>query len=672
MSNVYLKAYRIPSAEMGADNPLPDIKNNTYIHAQIDTTAAVTEAERKRIGTGMIPTLLPYTMQDHYDRCRRDKDYQAVIVENNYLRAVFLPELGGRLWSLIDKETNRELLYRNPVFQPGNLALRNAWFSGGVEFNVSIKGHNPLTCSPMFAQKITMDDGSEGVRMYEYERIRKVAYHIDAWIPKDSRMLYIRPCIENQNEKEVWMYWWSNIAVPQTQKTRVIVPADAMFINYFGNDHYILDSVNTTPYAGDVDASYPMEVKQSRDFFFKIPEQERKWIAAVDKDGQGLLQCSTKELIGRKLFVWGDCPAGKNWNRFLSDGSNEGYIEIQAGLAYTQLEHIPMPAGKIWSWVEAYGAITVPAQKAHGQWTEAKKAVEADLDSRFPQGVQAMLQKKQEVKAQPGELLTTGSGWGALEDMIRRSDGQKPLSEVCRFPEDAITPVQAEWVTLLKENKFPEASPADAPKGYLVDAQWKYRLEKAMEKEENRHWYSWMHLGVMEYAGGNINAARHCMEQSLACTPNAWAARNLAMLWKNEFRDLNKALCYIRMAVSMNQTCRAILLDAAAIFLAAGKADEWLAVYHGLSEELKNNGRLRFNCALAHMQKKDYPQAAKYLNAQLEMPDIKEGDTAITDVWQELYSNIVAQELQTQDPELIDRTVREKYPLGQLDFKFHS
>ena len=106
--------------------------------------------------------------------------------------------------------------------------------------------------------------------------------------------------------------------------------------------------------------------------------------------------------------------------------------------------------------------------------------------------------------------------------------------------------------------------------------------------------------------------------------------------------------------------------------MAAGKADEWLAVYHGLSEELKNNGRLRFNCALAHMQKKAYPQAAKYLNAQLEMPDIKEGDTAITDVWQELYSNIVAQELQTQDPELIDRTVREKYPLGQLDFKFHS
>lgn len=109
----------------------------------------------------MISTMLPYCQQDGYNRDREEKVFKSVVIENEYLKAVFLPELGGRLWSLVDKTRDRELLYCNPVFQPGNLALRNAWFSGGVEFNVSIKGHNPLTCDPLFAQKITMPDKQE-------------------------------------------------------------------------------------------------------------------------------------------------------------------------------------------------------------------------------------------------------------------------------------------------------------------------------------------------------------------------------------------------------------------------------------------------------------------------------------------------------------------------------
>lgn len=276
--------------------------------------------------------MLPYCQQDGYNRDREEKVFKSVVIENEYLKAVFLPELGGRLWSLVDKTRDRELLYCNPVFQPGNLALRNAWFSGGVEFNVSIKGHNPLTCDPLFAQKITMPDGSEGMRMFEYERIRGVVYSIDVWIPKGAKYLYIRPRLENKTGKEIWMYWWSNIAVPAYEKTRVIVPANNTFINYFGNDHYILD-YSKHPNALDTDISYPENIGRSLDFFYHIPDEKDKWIAAVDKNGYGLLQCSSPELKGRKLFVWGEGKGGRNWNQYLSDGSNDGYIEIQAGLA---------------------------------------------------------------------------------------------------------------------------------------------------------------------------------------------------------------------------------------------------------------------------------------------------------------------------------------------------
>ena len=127
-----------PAAGMGEENPLADIGNIEYIHAGYEVTAQISEKEKGRIGRGMIGTILPYTIQDNFNRVRVPRRFHAAIVENEYLRATFLPELGGRLWSLYDKEHGKELLYVNPVFQPANLAIRNAWFSGGVEFNVGI------------------------------------------------------------------------------------------------------------------------------------------------------------------------------------------------------------------------------------------------------------------------------------------------------------------------------------------------------------------------------------------------------------------------------------------------------------------------------------------------------------------------------------------------------
>src|SRR6185312_15830011 len=112
-------------------------------------------------------SILPYRLQDQYDRQRSPRPFKSIVLENDHLRAVFLPELGGRLWSLIHKPTNRELLFVNPVFQPANLAVRDAWFSGGVEWNVSIIGHCPFTCASLFAARVMRDDGTPMLRMYE-------------------------------------------------------------------------------------------------------------------------------------------------------------------------------------------------------------------------------------------------------------------------------------------------------------------------------------------------------------------------------------------------------------------------------------------------------------------------------------------------------------------------
>ena len=151
MTTLSFEPYEIMSASLGEENPMPDLKNVSYIHATYKLSDKLDEDDRKHMGKGMVKTILPYLNEDGYNRDLKPRKFNAAIMENDKLKAVFLPELGGRLWSLYHKEEKRELLFVNKVYQPGNLGIRNAWFSGGVEWNVGIKGHNPLTCDPLFA-----------------------------------------------------------------------------------------------------------------------------------------------------------------------------------------------------------------------------------------------------------------------------------------------------------------------------------------------------------------------------------------------------------------------------------------------------------------------------------------------------------------------------------------
>ena len=266
---------------------------------------------------------------------------------------------------------DRQLLYSNPVVQPANLALRNAWFSGGVEWNIGTRGHSPTTMDTLHAAIVEGPGGDPVLRLWEWERIRGVVFQIDLWMPSSSAVLLARTRIRNVNDMATPMYWWTNAAITVSADTRVIAPATRAFRTEYPSGL----RVTGVPDDGDGDVTFPASQANAADFFFDVAAQQRPWIVAVGGDGAGTAHVSTAALRGRKLFVWGTGRGGRRWQQWLSHGGDEVYAEIQGGLAPTQFEHVTMPARAECSWTEAFGAISVDATRSHGgDWDEAVAA----------------------------------------------------------------------------------------------------------------------------------------------------------------------------------------------------------------------------------------------------------------------------------------------------------
>ena len=645
----------MPAASLGQDSALADIHVNSYIRAPITVGEHISAEDAKYIGKGMISTLLPYRISDGYDRNRTERAFLGAVLENAQLRAVFLPELGGRLWSLVDKRTGRELLYKNDVFQPANLALRNAWFSGGVEWNVGIKGHNPLTCAPLFTRRAKNKNGDDVLRMYEYERIRGVVYLIEATLKEDALLVNIT--IENRQKKDTYMYWWSNIAVPETDKTRVLAPCEDTFFCAYTDGGYFLDKA-AMPYVEGRDITYAVNSPRSRDFFFDIPDKQDKWVAALDREGQGLLQFSDATLRGRKLFVWGNHQGGRHWNEWLSDRAG-AYIEIQAGLLKTQMEHFLMKAESVISWQECYLAVAVDPSVAHGDFKTATDTVKRIVNEK-----KTLLSKDAfDVLSQEPPVLY-GSGFGALEERLRG----EPISTLCEFFEDSMGYPERDWLALLEGGTLPTHAQTEPPPSYAVGKEWLMLLSQRTDRD-----YYWENqLGLLLYAEGEIEGARAAFGRSHSMMPNAWALRNLAMIEKNIDGDAATASAHLEKALALLPDYRPLAVECGETFLRAGLCHEWVALYQSLPERIRAHGRIRMLLGAAYARIGEPEKAAQIICDGLVVDDIKEGEYALSSIWIEIYRGMLARERGCAESALSDTDVLAVYPLPRsLDFRMH-
>lgn len=623
----------LPAAPSGPENPLPPLRPLREVHTLDERgREGLARDMARQLGYEPLRGVLPTRVLDGYGRERTDTELDTLVIENDRLRATVLPGFGGRVHSLFHKPTGRELLYRNPVLQPAAFALNGAWFSGGIEWNIGATGHTTLSCAPLHAARVTAPDGGEMLRLWEWERLRDVPFQVDLWLPEDSDFLHVGVRIRNPHEKAVPVYWWSNIAVPEER--RVLAPADeAWHFGYTGTLRKV-----PVPETDGVDRTYPPRSEYAADYFYDVPDRTRRWIAALDDEGHGLVQTSTDLLRGRKLFVWGSGAGGRRWQEWLTEHGTGGYAEIQAGLARTQLEHVRLDAEGEFSWLESYGPLSADPGLVHGpDWRAAREEAQARLADALPRGAveEAYDAWRPCADTDPGEVLAAGSGWGALE--VLRAGHKLPGTP---FAESTLGPEQEPWLELLHSGAVPEPRRVAPPGPTLVARHWRDMLETAPARPAAEY-----HLGVAQWHAGDLAQAVRSWERGLELAPSRWPLLRCLAVADQDSGHIERAadryaeafddLCQERRddGVLWTSASAALGREAIGVLLASGRHEAARAVWDRLPASTRAEGRFRLVEVQLLVAEGEKAAARAIFDEGFEVADLREGAEVLGELW---------------------------------------
>ena len=271
--------------------------------------------------------IYPYAMQTDLGHEKQDVAHRVLFLENEHLRLMVLPDLGGRLYSLYDKDAQREVFYRNRVIKPGLVGQRGAWISGGIEFNFPT-GHTVTGFSPVLGTVRRNGDGSVAIVVGDVEKVTRMAWSVELTLHPGVAALQQDVYLYNRTSEPHRYYFWSNSAFPARPQTRFISPAR------YQTDHGG-EYVYSWPIHDGVDISWDRNNPDSQSYFgLEVPED---FFGAYDYEADaGLVHVADyRQVPGKKFWTWGTGGSGQRWVEILTDDDGQ-YIEVQSGRFWNQ------------------------------------------------------------------------------------------------------------------------------------------------------------------------------------------------------------------------------------------------------------------------------------------------------------------------------------------------
>ena len=344
-----------PASETGAVKAWEEpVVMKSYLPAPPDANPLFLE---KRVYQGSSGKVYPLPVIDRIATVPCNHAWQAVHLENEYLRLMILPEIGGRIHVGYDKINDYDFFYRQNVIKPALVGLAGPWISGGVEFNWP-QHHRPATFLPVEVTIERDEDGSVTVWCSDHDPISRMKGTHGVCLRPGRAYLELKVRLYNPTWDTQTFLWWANTATRVHEQYQSFFPNDVRYVadhakraitefprslgTYYGiayGDRAVHGvPPEEMPSNFIPDGSYPpndlswyanipvptsyMIINSSQDFF-----------GGYDHAAQaGMVHVADHHIApGKKQWTWGNHEFGYAWDRSLTD--NDGpYIELMAGV----------------------------------------------------------------------------------------------------------------------------------------------------------------------------------------------------------------------------------------------------------------------------------------------------------------------------------------------------
>lgn len=323
----------------------------------------------KRVYQGSSGRVYPLPYYDRIAEQKSDRSWETVLLENEYLRVMILPEIGGRIHVGQDKTNGYDFFYRQEVIKPALVGLAGPWISGGVEFNWP-QHHRPATFMPVNVEVERGPDGSATVWCGDHDPMQRMKGMHGVCLKPGSSVIELKVRAHNRTRSVQTFLWWANVATRVHGSYQSFFPPDVSYVadharrsmstyplaegHYYGVDYaaraeigvpeneipakYIppaCGGISTIDYAAN-DLSFYANIPVPTSYMCMGSEED--FFGGYDHRARaGVVHVANHHIApGKKQWTWGNHEFGYAWDRNLTDpnasGEHAPYIEIMAGV----------------------------------------------------------------------------------------------------------------------------------------------------------------------------------------------------------------------------------------------------------------------------------------------------------------------------------------------------
>ncbi|HXR46404.1 MAG TPA: DUF5107 domain-containing protein [Candidatus Limnocylindrales bacterium] len=386
-----------------------DLVIPTYLPAAPDKNPMFLE---KRVYQGSSGRVYPLPFTDRITEKLVDREWQAVWIENEFIRALVLPEIGGRIHVLQDKSNGYDLIYNQPVIRPALVGLAGPWISGGIEFNWP-QHHRPATFLPVDFEIEEHADGSKTIWCSDHDPMCRMKGMHGICLHPGKAYLELKVRAYNRTPLVQTFLWWANVATRVHEAYQSFFPPDVCYVAdharrstseyplaqgfYYGVNYgergrkgvpkNEIPSQFVPPHCDNSkretqNSKSPCYAPNDLSFYANIPVptsymcmgSKEDFFGGYDYKAQaGIIHIANHQISpGKKQWTWGNHDFGYAWDRNLTrpdaNGEFAPYIEIMAGV-YTdnQPDFSFLQPGETKSWSQYWYPIRCigPAQHAN-------------------------------------------------------------------------------------------------------------------------------------------------------------------------------------------------------------------------------------------------------------------------------------------------------------------